>query len=82
MFNSIKSMSQAGMVSMIIRFVQWYVGTGVFNRIHDLVLEMTNDERDSDDKRKYVINTAKAEYDTVRTHIIDLVIGAVLTSIR
>ena len=82
MFNSIKNLSQATLVSMIVRFVQWYVGTGVFDRIRELVLEMTNDDRSSNEKREYVINSAKAEYNTIRTHLIDLSISTVLTSIR
>ena len=82
MIESIKSVSQATMVSMIVRFVQWYVGTGVFDRIRELVLEMSNDERSSDQKREYVIQSAKSEFDTIRTHIVDLAISTVLTSIR
>ena len=82
MFESMKFMGKTTIVSMIFNFVRWYVGTGVFNRINQLVLEMTDSDRSSDDKRKYVIESAKAEYDTVRTHVVDLAISTILTSMR
>ncbi len=70
---------QAFVLAVAVGLIKWYVGTGVFNRIEALVMEMVNSTLSNDEKRQYVIDTVKKEYDMIRTRIIDMVIGSVLT---
>ena len=72
---------QALLLSMAVGLIKWYVGTGVFSRIEALVMEMVNTTLTNTEKRQYVIDTIKKEYTMIRTRIIDMVIGSVLTKL-
>lgn len=72
---------QALMITVIIKLIKWYVGTGVFDRIEALVLEMTDTTLTNDDKRHYVVFTIKKEFTMIKTRIIDMVIGTILTKL-
>ena len=72
---------QALFLSLAITLIKWYVGTGVFSRIEALVMEMVNTTLTNTEKRQYVIDTIKKEYTMIRTRIIDMVIGSVLTKL-
>jgi hypothetical protein len=59
--------------------VRWYVGTGVFDRIAELVEDMTgNASLSGDEKREIVLGWAKDEFTLIRARIVDLVIALVL----
>lgn len=68
-------------LSIIVGLIKWYIGSGVFARIEALVLEMVKSELTNDEKRQYVINVVKSEYTMLRTRVIDMVIGSVLTKL-
>lgn len=72
---------QALLLAMAVGLIKWYVGTGVFERIEALVLEMVSTTLTNAEKRQYVIDTIKKEYTMIRTRIIDMVIGSVLTKL-
>lgn len=65
----------------VTKFVRWYVGTGVYERIKELVIEMVSSDKTNDEKRQYVIEMIKKEYETIRTRLIDVVIGTVLENL-
>lgn len=68
-------------LSIVVSLIKWYIGSGVFARIEALVLEMVKSELTNDEKRQYVINVVKSEYTMLRTRVIDMVIGSVLTKL-
>ena len=72
---------QAIFLSIAVGLIKWYVGSGVFDRIEALVLQMVNSELTNDEKRQYVIDTVKGEYTMIRTRVVDMVIGSVLTKL-
>ncbi len=72
---------QAIFLSIAVGLIKWYVGSGVFARIEALVLQMVNSELTNDEKRQYVIDTVKGEYTMIRTRVVDMVIGSVLTKL-
>lgn len=72
---------QSILLTLAITLIKWYVGTGVFGRIEALVMEMVNSDMPNEGKRQYVIDAIKKEYTMIRTRIIDMVIGSILTKL-
>ena len=70
---------QALFLSLAAALIKWYVGTGVFSRIEELVVQMISSDLTNDEKREYVITAIKSEYSLLRTRVIDMVIGLILT---
>ncbi len=73
---------QAIFLSLAISFIKWYLGSGIFDRIETLVLGLVNSEMSNEDKRSTVIAAVKQEYSMIRTRVIDMVIGSVLTKLQ
>ena len=63
-------------------FIKWYVGTGVYDRIAQLVKEMVNSDKTNSEKRDYVIQKTKEEFSLIKTRVIDIVIGSVLETLE
>ncbi len=72
---------QSILLTLAITLIKWYVGTGVFYRIEALVIEMIKSDMTNEQKRQYVIDTIKKEYAMIRTRLIDMVIGSILTKL-
>lgn len=73
---------QSILLTLAITLIKWYVGTGVFGCIEALVMEMVNSDMPNEGKRQYVIDATKKEYAMIRTRIIDMVIGSILTKLE
>jgi hypothetical protein len=71
--------TQQAWIGIAYHAIRWYVGTGVFDRIAELVEEMAgNAALSGDEKRDIVLGWAKDEFTLIRTRIVDLVIALVL----
>lgn len=70
------------MTIIIYSFIRWWIGSGIFDRIKDLVIEMTNSDKSNEEKRLYVIATVLSEYNMLKTRFIDLVISTVLIKLK
>lgn len=70
------------MTSVIYSFIRWWIGTGVFDRIKDLVTEMMSSELTNDEKRLYVITKINEEYALIKVRFIDLIISIVLIRLK
>jgi len=70
------------LLSTILRLIRWYIGTGVFDRLKDLVLQMMDDDRTNAQKRKYVTQIMKKEYKMLRTATIEMTIAAVVKQVN
>lgn len=58
--------------------IRTYVGSGIFNRISELVLDLVNVNMPGDDKKKRVREVMKSEYAALTTIVVDTVIQIVL----
>ena len=70
------------MDSIIYSFIRWWVGSGLFDRIRSLVMEMVDSEKTNDEKREYVIQLIKSEFALIKVRLIDLVISIVLIKVK
>lgn len=70
------------MDSIIYSFIRWWVGSGLFDRIRSSVMEMIDSDKTNDEKREYVIQLIKSEFDLIKVRLIDLVISIVLIKIK
>jgi len=73
---------QAVILALAVGLIKWYVGTGFFGRVENLVMEMVNADKTNEEKRQYVIDAIKAEYTMIKTRVIDMVIGLILTKLN
>lgn len=58
--------------------IRTYVGSGIFNRISEHVLELVEVDMPGDDKKKLVRESMRTEYAALKTIVIDTVIQIVL----
>ncbi len=70
------------MVPVIYSFIRWWIGSGIFDRIQDVVMEMMSSDLTNDEKRTYVITKILAEYDLLKVRVVDLVISIVLVKLK
>lgn len=70
------------MTSVIYSFIRWWIGSGIFDRIKDLVSEMMSTTLTNEEKRAYVINKITEEYTLLKVRVIDLIISIVLIQIK
>lgn len=73
---------QTVILALVVGLLKWYIGTGIFDRIEALVLEMVNSDKTNEEKREYVIAAIKTEYVMLKTRVVDMVIGLVLTKLN
>lgn len=66
------------LISVFYEAIRRYVGTGVFDRIKDLVLELMEQDLSWEDKAKLVRDAVWAEVPKLRQAVIDLAIGTVM----
>jgi hypothetical protein len=53
------------LLTIALKSIQWWIGSGIFLRITDLVDYMMNDTRTGAEKREYVVDTIKDEFTIV-----------------
>lgn len=70
------------MVSAIYSFIRWWIGSGIFDRVKGLVIEMMSDESSNTEKRNYVIAKTTQEYNLLKERVIDLIIAIVLIQLK
>jgi len=58
--------------------IRSYVGSGVFDRIYQLVLDLEVSLLDGSSRREEVLKFARVELDMIQTHIIDAIISVIL----
>jgi hypothetical protein len=69
-------------MTIIYSFIRWWIGSGIFDRIKDLVIEMMNSDKSNEEKRLYVITKVLSEYAMLKTRFVDLVISTVLIKLK
>jgi|WetSurSiteA1Bulk_404760.scaffolds.fasta_scaffold523759_1 hypothetical protein len=55
------------LLSLALSFLKWWISSGVFTRIVELVDKMASANMTGEDKRLYVITAMKAEYSMLST---------------
>lgn len=70
------------MTKLIYEFIRWWIGSGIFDRIKELVTKMMDEELTNEEKRDYVVTTFKSEYTNIKTRVIDLIINIVLIQLK
>ena len=70
------------MTKLIYEFIRWWIGSGIFDRIKELVTKMMDEELTNEEKRQYVLTTFKSEYANIKTRVIDLIINIVLIQLK
>jgi hypothetical protein len=70
------------MVGLIYSFIRWWIGSGIFDRIAQLVIEMMSSTKTDDEKKQYVVEMAQTEFNTLKGRVIDLIINIVLIKVK
>lgn len=70
------------MTKLIYEFIRWWIGSGIFDRIKELVTKMMDEDLTNGEKHDYVVKTFKSEYSNIKTRVIDLIINIVLIQLK
>ena len=70
------------MTKLIYEFIRWWIGSGIFDRIKELVTKMMDEDLTNEEKHDYVVTIFKSEYSNINTRVIDLIINIVLIQLK
>lgn len=70
------------MTKLLYEFIRWWIGSGIFDRIKELVVKMMDEDLTNEEKHQYVMTNFKSEYSNIKTRVVDLIINIVLIQIK